>query len=257
MPYIQVGKENLFYAASPTEAGRPDVILIHGAGGNHLHWPAQLRRLEGANVYALDLPAHGKSGGAGRASIGEYAAVLVGSLDALRIERAVFIGHSMGGAIAQQLALDYSARVAGLILVATGARLRVAPAILEGVLTDYDAALDTVTAYAWGPDAPVELVKLGRSQLAQVSPQVAHGDYTACNAFDVMERLGQIAAPTLVISGAADQLTPPKYAAKLAEGIPGAQLHLVEKAGHMVMLEQPDQVAQAVSRHVQLPITGQ
>jgi len=158
----------------------------------------------------------------------------------------------MGGAIAQQLALDHPARVAGLILVATGARLRVAPAIMEGVLVDYDTALDTITAYAWGPQAPEELVRLGRAQLAQVSAQVAHGDYTACNAFDVMGRLGQITAPTLIVSGTADRLTPAKYAAKLAEDIPNAQLGLIENAGHMVMLEQPEQVGQAVIKFLRM-----
>ncbi len=252
MPYIQVGETSLFYTTHHIEPGRRDVVLIHGAGGSHLHWPAQLRRLEGANVYAIDLPAHGKSGGVGCASIGEYAAVLVGFLDALEIGPTVFAGHSMGWAIAQQLALEYPSRVAGLILVATGARLRVAPAILEGVLADYESALDAITAFAWGPQAPQDLVRLGRAQLAQVSPQVAHSDYSACNAFDVMERLGSINAPTLIVSGTADQLTPPKYAARLAEGIPGARLRLIEQAGHMVMLEQPQQVAQAVDEFLQM-----
>ena len=152
----------------------------------------------------------------------------------------------MGGAIVQHMALNAPARLAGLILVATGARLRVAPAILDGVLADYAAALDTITRYAWGPQAPEQLVRLGRRQLAQSDAQVTHGDYAACNAFDVMERLGQIALPTLVIGGTADQLTPVKYAVTLAERIPGAQVCLIENAGHMVMLERPAQVARAV-----------
>jgi 3-oxoadipate enol-lactonase len=251
MPYVQVGSEQLFFTrGKPHGALRlaePIVVLIHGAGGSHLTWPAELRRLGGVTVYALDLPGHSKSEGPGRSSILEYTNVVIGFLDALHIERAIFTGHSMGGAIAQQMALSYPSRVAGLILVATGARLRVAPVILERVLTDYDATLDLMTSYAWGPDAPNELVRLGRRNLALVGAQVAYGDYVACNTFDVMEHLGQIAAPTLVINGTADQLTPAKYATTLAERIPGAKLHLVENAGHMVMLEQPGQVAQVTS----------
>ncbi len=253
MPYVQVGSDRLFYAfAKGTPHGalqvaEPIVVLIHGAGGSHLEWPAELRQMSGVTVYALDLPAHGKSEGQGRTSIVDYADLVIGFLDALQIERAIFAGHSMGGAIAQQLALSYPSRTLGLVLVATGARLRVAPAVLNGVLADYDAALDLITSYAWGPDAPKELVRLGRYNMAQVDAQVAYGDYVACNTFDVMEHLGQIAAPTLVVSGTADQLTPVKYATTLAERITGARLHLVENAGHMVMLEQPTQVAQAVS----------
>ena len=90
-------------------------------------------------------------------------------------------------------------------------------------------------------------MQLGRVQMAQVNPQITANDYAACNAFDVMDRVGQIAAPTLVIGGTVDQMTPPKYAAFLAEKIPGARLAMIKGAGHMVMLEQPELVA----RHVE------
>ena len=247
MPYIEVDNEQLFYAESRPATTRLTMVLVHGAGESHLVWPASLRCMDSVTVHALDLPGHGRSGGHGRAFIGDYAQVVLGFLDALSADRAVIAGHSMGGAIAQQCALSYPARVAGLVLVATGARLRVAPAILNNILSDYAATLALVTRYAWGPGAPDELVRLGCAQLAEVSPEITANDYAACNAFDVIERLGQIAAPTLVIGGTADQMTPPKYAKFLAEKIPGARLAMIEGAGHMVMLEQPEQVA----RHVE------
>jgi pimeloyl-ACP methyl ester carboxylesterase len=246
MPYIEVNVEQLFYAEARAADARLTMALVHGAGENHLVWPASLRRVDGVSVYALDLPGHAKSGGRGRSSVADYAEVVRGFLDALNVERAVIAGHSMGGAIAQQYALNYPTRIAGLVLVATGARLRVAPAILNNMLSDFAATLDLVTRYAWGPGAPDELVRLGCAQLAEVSPEIAANDYAACNAFDVIDRLGQITAPALVIGGTADQMTPPKYAAFLAEKIPGARLALIEGAGHMVMLEQPELVA----RHV-------
>ena len=243
MSYIQVNDERLFYAESRATDARLTMALIHGAGENHLVWPASLRRVDGVSAYALDLPGHAKSGGRGRSSVADYAEVVRGFLDALGVERAVIAGHSMGGAIAQQCALSYPARVAGLVLVATGARLRVAPAILNNVLSEYAATLDLVTRYAWGPGAPEQLVQLGRAQLAETSPQVMANDYAACNAFDVIERLREITAPTLVISGTADQMTPPKYATFLADKIRGARLAMIEGAGHMVMLEQQELVA--------------
>ena len=246
MPYIEVNGEQLYYAQARSPDARLAMVLVHGAGENHLVWPASLRRVDGATVYALDLPGHGKSGGQGRASIADYVVVLLGFLDALGVQRAVIAGHSMGGAIAQQFALGHPARVMGLVLVATGARLRVAPAILDGILTDTDATLDLVTRYAWGPGAPEQMVQLGRVQLAQVNPQITANDYAACNTFDVIDRLGQITAPTLVLGGTADQMTPPKYAAFLAEKIRGARLAMIEGAGHMVMLEQPGLVAHPV-----------
>jgi pimeloyl-ACP methyl ester carboxylesterase len=247
MPFIQVNNEELFYAESKAVNTRLTMVLVHGAGENHLSWPMQLRRVDGVTVHALDLPGHGKSGGRGRASIADYVEVVRGFLNAQNVERAVITGHSMGGAIAQQFALTYPARMAGLILVATGAKLRVVPQILNGILTDTEATLDLVTQFAWGPNAPEQIVQLGRAQMAETSPEVTAGDYAACDAFDVRDRLGQITVPTLVIGGTADQLTPPKYATFLAEKIPGARLALVEGAGHMVMLEQPE----LVGRHVE------
>ena len=119
-----------FYEGS-NEGQRPSVILIHGAGGNHLYWPSEIRRLPGYRVFALDLPGHGKSGGRGQQSISTYAEVVLEWLESVGIHSAVFVGHSMGGAIAMTLALDHPEHVLGLGLVSAGARLRVAPAFLE------------------------------------------------------------------------------------------------------------------------------
>lgn len=252
LPYIDVNGERLFYAKSQAPNARLTMVLLHGAGENHLVWPASMRHVDSVNVCALDLPEHGKSDGHGRASMAEYMQVVCGFLDALGAERAVIAGHSMGGAIAQQFALSYPERTAGLILVSTGARLRVAPPILDGLQRDYDATLDLVIRYAWGPNTPEQMVKLGRAQLAETKRQVAANDYAACDAFDVMNRLSEISVPTLVISGTADQMTPPKYAAFLAEKIPGARLAMIEGAGHMVMLEQPELVTQHVTEFLAL-----
>ena len=86
------------------------VILIHGAGGTHLHWPAQIRRLPGHNVYALDLPGHGKSEGRGNQTIESYCHSIIQWMDDIHIFRSVIVGHSMGGAIALTMALQYPER---------------------------------------------------------------------------------------------------------------------------------------------------
>jgi len=251
MPYITVAGERTFYALYQGDVrGKRNLVLVHGAGGSHLDWPAPLRRLGGANVYALDLPGHGRSEGAGRSSIAAYRDFLLAFLDALSLERAIVVGHSMGGAIALDFALRYPDRLAGLILVGTGARLRVLPAILSGLLTDFEATVDLVLDYAFGPGASEQLKRLGRQRLLRTPPQVLHGDYAACDAFDVMERLGEIRCPTLVIGGTADRLTPPKYSVYLRDHIPGAELVLVDRAGHMVMLEKPEVVSRAVSEFI-------
>jgi pimeloyl-ACP methyl ester carboxylesterase len=258
VPYVTIVGERTFYALyqgdvgkrSDDVQGRTNLVLVHGAGGSHLDWPAPLRRLKGANVYDLDLPGHGRSEGTGRSSISAYRDFLLAFLDASGLERAIVVGHSMGGAIALDFALHYPDRLAGLILVGSGARLRVAPAILTGILSDFETTVDLICDYAFGPSATEQLKRLGRQRLLKTPPEVLHGDYSACDAFNVMEHLGEVHCPTLVIGGTADRLTPPKYSAYLRDHIPGAELVLVDAAGHMAMLEKPEVVARAVSKFI-------
>jgi pimeloyl-ACP methyl ester carboxylesterase len=247
MPSVHVAGLRVHYVQRrPVPAEKAPVLFVHGAGGTHRYWLYQVRDLPRSCSYALDLPGHGGSEGPGRSSIPAYGDWLVSFLDAVELERAVLVGHSMGGGIALDVALRYPARVAGLGLIATGARLRVAPAILAGIRQDLQAIIRLIGDWAYGPEAPPELVDLGRRQMAETPAQVLYDDMAACDAFDVMERLPEIAAPTLVIVGTQDRMTPPKYAVHLRDNIAGAALHLVEGAGHMVMLENPPAVAQAL-----------
>ena len=156
----------------------------------------------------------------------------------------------MGGAIAQTLALASPERVSGLVLVGTGAKLRVTPEILDRLPDAFEAVVDTILGMAYGPGASEELIRLGSRTLAACDPHVVEGDFRACDAFDLMGRLEEISAPTLVIGGTADKLTPPKYTRYLAEHIPNAQLRLIEDAGHMLAVEAPEQVADVVGEWV-------
>ena len=244
MPYVTVAGAQIFYAQR--RGGDRSLLFIHGAGGNHRFWAHQLRALKGINAYALDLPGHGRSEGEGFKTIAAYRDFVSSFLEALALERAILVGHSMGGAIALDFALHHPNRTQGLILVGTGARLRVLPAILSGILADFDAAVDLICEWAYAPDAPEELVRQGRRQMKETPPEVLYGDFAACDAFDVMADLERISCPTLVICGTQDRLTPPKYSTYLRDHIPGAELVLVEGVGHMVMLERPEEVSQAM-----------
>jgi pimeloyl-ACP methyl ester carboxylesterase len=248
MPYTNVAGEKIFYVHHQDDPkGQHALVFVHGAGGSHLHWVPQLRRLAGANTYALDLPGHGQSEGQGRTSISAYADFVAAFLEILRLEKVTLVGHSMGGATALDFALRYPKELAGLVLVGSGARLRVAPAILNGIRQDFEAAVRLICDYAFAFDAPEQWKRLSRRQMGQTHPDVLYGDFAACDAFDVMDRLGEIRCPTLAICGTADRLTPPKYSTYLRDNIPAAQLVLVKGAGHMVMLEQPEAVNRAIA----------
>jgi len=241
--------EHLHYQlhhAAPRPAG-PPLVLVHGAGGNLMHWPGILRRLPGHTVYALDLPGHGKSAGAGRAEIGAYADVVAGFAEALGLPAFVLAGHSMGGAIAIEFAFRYPARLAGLMLVSTGARLRVAPEILTGILDDYAGTTELLAQWAHGEHVDPNLLRLYVRRLREVDPQTLRADFLACDAFDRRVDVNRIALPTLILCGDADRMTPVKFSQFLHEQIAGSQLTVVPGAGHMVMLEQPAAVAEAVA----------
>jgi pimeloyl-ACP methyl ester carboxylesterase len=235
----------------PATVRRPPVVFIHGAGGTHQHWLYQVRDLAESSSYAMDLPGHGRSEGPARDSIAAYGDWIVAFLDAVGLEQAVLVGHSMGGGVALDVALRYPGRVAGLGLVATGARLRVSPAILDGIRQEPEATVRLICDCAYGPEAPAEMVRLGRRQIAAMPAEVLYDDYAACDAFDVRERLGLISAPAFALCGTHDRMTPSKYAVYLRDHIAGASLQLVEGAGHMVMVEKPQAVTRVLAAFLQ------
>ncbi|MEW6567598.1 MAG: alpha/beta hydrolase [Chloroflexota bacterium] len=249
MSPVAAGMAYEVHGGSPHEE-RPPLVLIHGAAGNHLFWPPQLRRLEVTTVFALDLPGHGRSAGEGRDCIESYVEDLLRWIGALRLGPCVLAGHSMGSAVALMTALTQADRVAGLILVGAGGRLRVHPLILEKAASEatFVEAVGLIVQAAYGPHANRRLVELGRKRMLASRPEVLLHDLKACDSFDVLERLGEITAPALVLCGQEDQLTPEKYSRRLGEAMPQAEVQVVPDAGHMLMLEQPAAVADAARR---------
>lgn len=246
-PLIETNAGTLWVARHRRPAaGELPLLLVHGAGGSHLHWPAELRRLPGHPVIVPDLPGHGRSAGPGREAVDDYAAALVDLLDRLQLPRLVVGGHSMGGAVALAVALAHPYRVAALVLIGTGARLRVAPALLDLVKVDPPAAISIMVDWSFGPAAPDAVRFLGREALSAVDPAVLYADLLACDRFDIRHRLSEIDAPALVIGATEDRLTPPRFSEFLAEHLPHAHLHLLPDTGHMMALERPAEVAAAV-----------
>lgn len=245
MPQIDLENGSIYY----TDAGKDHqhtILLIHGAGGSRLDWPGEVRRLPNFRIITVDLPGHGKSTAPGRDTIEGYTADIITLLDALNLKQVVGIGHSMGGGIGQMLALTYPDYVAGLVLVATGAKLRVSPELLDNIVDDPQAVARILRDWLWAGDMPDEPRDIAIERLLEVPPEIVYGDYLACDRFDVRDRLAAIKAPTLILSGTEDYITPYKFSTYLAEYIPNAELVTIAGAGHMLPVERPQMVAESI-----------
>jgi pimeloyl-ACP methyl ester carboxylesterase len=219
---------------------RPTLVMIHGAGGRAQVWRNQVYPLKSSlNTVAIDLPGHGKTTGSAGGSIDEYAAWLIETLQTFFPEPSFLVGHSMGGAIVQTLAMERPSLLKGIILAGTGARLGVAPAFLDGLSSNFDNIIDTIMGYAYAPEVDPRLVTEGGALMRESGAAVVHGDFAACNRFDMRDRIAQIALPTLILCGEKDQLTPPALSEKLGGEIRGSRCEIVPSAGHMVMIESP------------------
>jgi len=224
---------------------RPPLILVHGMAGSHLAWPPEIRRMPDFRVFSIDLPGHGKSPGPGLQSVHDYGQRVVDFMDAAKVSRAVVAGHELGGAVALAIALDRPERVAGIALIASGARLPIASAILENAANSstLPLAIKDLAEISLGPQMPKTLGQTIRANLSSARQALIYGDLLACDGFDATGRLEAVRAPALVVCGTDDKLAPVRFSEALASGIPGAALQIIDGAGHMVMLEQPRRLA--------------
>lgn len=246
MPYI--ADQYYYFYSSPERSGLP-VIFIHGAGGNHLSWPIEFRRLGNHRIYALDLPGHGKSGGRGKQLISAYAENVLDWMTAIGISSAVFIGHSMGAAIAMVIALINPGSSLGIGLIGAASRLRVAPELMQyaNSTTTFHRAIEMLVRWSFSPSSSEKLMMLAARRLGETRQSVLYGDLLACNDFDITSEVHSIHTPTVIICGAEDKMTPVRHSQFLHSQINGSKLHIIAEAGHMVTLEKPIETVKTLS----------
>jgi pimeloyl-ACP methyl ester carboxylesterase len=255
LPDLIAAGIRIHYVDAPSAPKEPALVLLHGAGANHSIWLGQMKALrERAWILIPDLPAHGRSAEIPGLTISEYANALAPFLEAM-IERlpagarrsVVLAGHSMGGAIAMTLAAERPELLSGLILVGSGAKLGVSPQILDGLRDSPAETQALIARWSFTPAADPRMIINTMRDLRGAPVERTLADFRACNAFDLRERAASIEAPTLILCGAEDRMTPPKFALALAETMPRATARVIEGAGHAVMLEAPDAVSSAMA----------
>ena len=230
-------------------------VLIHGAGCTPASFGSSfVTRLAGAVAFALP----GRLGDMRPADSVASFATAVGSSVAAAFgdEDVVLCGHSMGGAIALELALRAGAagsavaagagNVRGVVALDSGSRLRVAPVIFERLEADFTAACADL-ARMFFADPSSERFDAAVADMATVGQEQTIRDFRACDAFDAGERLHELPVPLLAVTGERDAMTPPKYALSLADRVPSGSARIIADAGHFAIVERPDDVASAIA----------
>jgi len=242
MPIVRVDAKQISYweGRKGFIEGKAYILFIHGAGGGQYTWSCQKSFFEKEfNPIVIELPGHGESGGKGEGDILAYAEQVYAFLKVVGIQKVFLVGHSMGGAIVQTLALTHPEGIKGIVLVGTGARLKTLPMLLNGIKNNFKETVPKIVQYAYSRKASSELIEGGINQMLQCRPEVLHGDFSACDRFDVMKEVEKINLPTLILCGEDDTLTPVLYSQFLHSRIKGSNLEVLPNAGHMVMMESP------------------
>jgi 3-oxoadipate enol-lactonase len=245
MPEIVQGDLKLYYESHGR--GSP-LILIRGLGSNADHWYAQVPDLSRHHrVITFDNRGIARSGDPGKPfTLRDMARDTITLLDALEIGQAHVLGLSMGGMVAQEMAIEYPQRLRGLVLVVThcGGRRQIlaADAIRQKihrlvVLGDPDAWVEMIGTFL----ASLQMVH-NYTDAATKHParsNILKRQYDAAAGHDTYDRLERITAPTLVITGKEDRLVPPANSKILADRIPVSELLVIPGGGHLVLVEQP------------------
>jgi len=227
----------------------PVLVFVHGAGSTHKAWSYQTAHFR--NALAIDLPGHGNSAGDGKKEIVEYVEVVKNYCDEKNLKKIVLIGHSMGGAIAQKFALIYPEYLEALVLVGTGAKLRVHQDIFDAIRKDYSQAIEVIVNLAFSAKTDSRMKELSVIEMGKTRWQVTYGDFEACDKFDCMDQIERIKIPTLIICGSEDCLTPVEYSEYLKNKISNSELKVIEDAGHMVMLEKPKEFNETLEKFIE------
>jgi 3-oxoadipate enol-lactonase len=216
-------------------------FFVHGSGCTGDVFAAQLAAFPDA--HAITLPGHTTPGAP--ATIGEFADAVSAELAGKAFDEAIVCGNSMGGAIALELAVRADPRVKAIVLLGSGSRLRVTPALLESLEADFAAGARALAPLFFAVPAP-ERIESAVAMMLHVGQAQTLRDFRACDAFDLTERLDDVRVPVLALTGESDRLTPPKYAQLVADRVPGGLARILPGAGHLAMVEKPEETNAAL-----------
>ncbi|MDD9959338.1 MAG: alpha/beta hydrolase [Gammaproteobacteria bacterium] len=234
------------------EPGRPSVVFVHGAGQDHSTFVLAARYFarQEFNVYAVDLPGHGRSEGEVLGSIKGMADWLHDALEALGVTQTAIVGYSMGSLVCLQFAADYPDKVRSMALVGTSIPMPVSDPLLGAAKANSHDAFAMANTWSHskraqlgGNENPgISMMMAGQRLLEITNDGVFYADLEACNEFAFsLETAQKIKTDALVFIGDRDQMTVPVKAEQVAEAIPKCKTIRLA-SGHAMFSEHPNAV---------------
>jgi pimeloyl-ACP methyl ester carboxylesterase len=258
--YFEVHDNKTFYSNGNGSlvSSQPSVVFVHGAGMDHSVWvmPSRYFARHGYNVFAFDLPGHGRSEGKLLQTIDALADWLSEALDAAGVSRSAIVGHSMGSLISINFAARHPEKTRSLCLLGTSTPMPVTDQLLAAARDNHHDAIDMSNTWSQssfgqmgGNENPgMSMTMSGQRLLEMANNDVLYADMNACNQFtNGAELAAQVQCETLVLIGEDDKMTAPVGARNVASLIPGSRLQSLRPCGHSMMLEQPNAVLDALT----------
>lgn len=252
---IHVGNDEIYaYTGSRSpEPGLPSVVFIHGAANDHSVFALQSRYFayHGRNVYAVDLPGHGKSEGDALPSVEALAGWIGAFLDAVQAEKTTLVGHSLGSLAVLEAAARLPARIAKIALLGSAVPMAVSDDLLAAAHANDHVAFELINGWSHSaarqlggnPFPGVWMTGNAMRLLERTRSGVLHTDLAACR--DYANGLAAAAAtrvPALVVLAARDIMAPPKFTQALVDALGDVRVVTLSGCGHAMMSEQPDAV---------------
>jgi len=224
------------------------MVFVHGSGACGDIWGYQTAYLPGS--HAVNLPGHPH--GQALKSVDECVDWLRQYLKGRGCKDVILVGHSFGGAITLMYALNYPQELNRIVIIGSGARLRVHSVFLttcEEAIKGHRRKWHEMIE-EWYRRTAADYAREMIEKQKAIGPAVMLNDFLACDKFDIMDRVHEIKLPALIICGESDFMTPMKYANYLGTKIAGSRVVIVPRAGHCVFAEKPEVVNRAIEGFV-------
>jgi pimeloyl-ACP methyl ester carboxylesterase len=239
------------------DAALPTLVFVHGAANDHSVWLLQARYFahHGRNVFAVDLPGHGRSGGEPPVSVEAAAAWLMMLIDTLHVPRVGLVGHSLGALIVLEAAARHPQRATQLALLGPAVPMPVADVLLDAARTNDHLAYELITGWSFSardqlggnPLPGVWMLGNAMRLMERSRPGVLYTDLLACHRYGGgLSAAGSVRCPALLLLGERDLMAPAKNAAALIAALADRRVVTVPDCGHSLMTEAPDAVVDAL-----------